>query len=194
MHDRYVGHGDVTFFPQQLVFSQLEHNQEDTSFLRWKNSLCGLSCAMMVLDTFTVKKHNPSELFELAVKNSAYDSSRGWIHAKLAELLQNYGIFGKSEFFQGSSQLYSRLRDGNLIVASVSFRYMNISVNPFRRKSGHLVLVTQMLMKSDGQYDVRLHDPGSEDIAGGENIILDWELFNSNFSGNIISFKKMQEL
>lgn len=190
MHDRYIGYRRVPFYSQKSGLLTNGESLSHSETIKWENNLCGLACALMVLNKFSDHKHSPSELFSSAIKIGAYNTERGWIHHKLASMLKEYGIQGITRSVSKLSEIYELLSQSNLIIASVAPNYANADSNLLRKRNGHLILIIGMLSRDSGPMQLNLHDPGSRDTNGGKNIAVDWQIFERNFSGNIITFKK----
>ena len=192
MGEKYSGHREVPFYSQKTEFLVSEGSLERSQIVGWENNLCGLLCALMVLNTFSSSQHTVSELLAFAEKINAYDKKHGWIHDKVVDLLLNYGIEGERQSINDPQTIHSLLNEGNLIIASVSPRYLDSTLFSFfkRKKSGHLVLVIGISQMMMGNYQLTIHDPGSEITEGGSGLLADWKTFNNNFSGNTIVFKQ----
>lgn len=191
MPDKFVGYRKIEFYSQKVKFLFDEGSLKHPQIVKWENNLCGLVCVLMVLNAFDRLKHTVSELLDLAGKDNAYDSRKGWIHAKIADLLRYYGIVGKSKSIKGLAEIYELLCKGCLVIASVSPNYSDFVLSFFpRRKTGHLILIIGMFLTSTGRYKLVIHDPGSAITESRQNFIVDGMTFNKNFSGRGIIFNK----
>lgn len=192
MTDKYVGYSAVPYYSQKPEFLVREGSLNRSQISAWENSLCGLMCASMVLNQFsTDSTHTVAELLSAADKEGAFDQRRGWVHRKIVSLLEQYGIKGTSQKIDNLDTVYELLNNDNLIMASVSPQYLHPELkNEKKERSGHLVVIVGMNVSEMGNNQLVIHDPGSEVAEGGQNLLLDSNIFESSFSGNIIAFHK----
>ncbi len=194
MHEQYIGHRDVPLYTQQSDLLVRDGLLKQPEMVGWENSLCGLTCALMVLDEFDGNVHTLSELLNFAKETHAYDTKRGWIHNRLAAILTKYEIDGVSQTVSNLSDVYRLLEENNLVVASVGHDYQHVNHKLFKNRKGHLILIIGMSVSDDHIYKLHINDPGSETTEAGKNIVVDGKIFRSNFSGNIIAFGKSQRM
>ncbi|MBI4237419.1 MAG: C39 family peptidase [Deltaproteobacteria bacterium] len=126
-------------------------NYSDVFLQHWSERSCGLACASMIIRYFTALRPTIFELFHKAMRHNAY-SEKGWIHCKLAVLLQEYGIQAQPAA-AARDDILKTLNDGKVYIASVSYMF---PVNGPR--GGHLVLVTRGIDVQGKKY-FTLYDP-----------------------------------
>lgn len=191
MIDTYVGYHEVPYYSQKRKFLLKEGSLKLSQIDEWENNLCGLVCALMVLNAFsTGSEHTIAEVLSLASKIDAFDQRRGWIHKKIVSLLGKYGIKGKCRSADDLDVMRELLNRKNLIIASVAPNYLNAeSTDTTNKRGGHLVLIVGMYLIEAGNYQLFINDPGNEVSDGGQNLTVDSSIFESHFSGNIIVFE-----
>jgi len=171
----------------------LEGSLTQEEMKKWGYNICGLLCAFMVIKSLKDNAAKLQKSMHEAIRINAYDDKNGWIHEKLVELLSIYGIpaLRKSK---ADLHLVEQLIIGkHLIIASVSPTYLNSKSSFFfNRKSGHLVLIIGMELQNNIMVKLHIHDPGSRDHEGGEDLMVDADLFDKNFAGNIIVIEQPQ--
>lgn len=191
---RYVENPGVPYYSQRESFLRQEGSLQPAQINKWRDALCGLMCAGMIINRFSQEsQYSIAQLLEAADKLSAFDPKRGWIHGKIASLAEEFGIKANAQRAVDLDTIYELLTAGNLIMASVSPNYLHPkSKEKEDEKSGHLVVITGMNNGDDGN-QIFIHDPSSEYAEGGENMVVDSDVFRSSFSGNIISFENPQK-
>jgi ABC-type bacteriocin/lantibiotic exporter with double-glycine peptidase domain len=115
-----------------LPLEQLE--QLEAGFAKdWSYRSCGLACILMALHYFDQKSPSIIELQQLALAKNAFNEF-GLIHAKAADLLQDYGMNAKSVRLK-PEDLTMQINSPNILfIASVGHAFN-------KGNSGHLVLV-----------------------------------------------------
>lgn len=197
MIDKYVGNSAVPYYSQREAFLRQEGSLKPAQIDKWRDGLCGLMCAGMIINRFSQgSQHTIAELLSAADKLGAFDQKRGWVHKKIGSLAEGYGIKANARRAVDLDTIYELLDRGDLIMASVSPHYLHPELKEKEdERSGHLVVITGMNRRDTGS-QVFIHDPSSEHADGGQNIAIDSSMFEHSFSGNIISFEnphKQQE-
>jgi Peptidase_C39 like family len=145
----------------------------------WSDRSCGIACVRMVIGYFFPDKI-PSlpKLLNQGLQISAY-CSRGWIHAKLVELLGFYNVAGEAIGITSDLNfIISKIKIGQPIIASITEKFPCDG-----KKGGHLVVVNGYVIGEDGQTLIFFNDPSA---WGQSNNSVTAERFFSSFSGRII--------
>lgn len=191
MKNKYVGIGDIPYYSQKAAFLYREGSLHKLQIDEWRNNLCGLMCLSMVINKFNiVQKYTIAELLNFATKLGAFHQQRGWIHKKMALLAEKHGIKSRCQTTKNLNTIYKLLTDNNLIIASVSPNYMHPRLKATTdEQNGHLILISGMSRKETGEFQLYVSDPGSGATDGGQNLVVNSDIFERSFSGNIITFK-----
>lgn len=192
MIDKHVGDSAVPYYSQRETFLKREGSLNPAQIDKWRGGLCGLMCASMIINRFNQgSQYTIAELLIAADKLGAFDQQRGWVHNKIVVLAGEYGIKAQAQRTITLNTMYKKTREGNLIIASVSPHYLHPELKRTEdERSGHLVVITGMSRNDREDYQLIIHDPGSEYAEGGQNMVVGSDIFKRSFSGNIIFFEK----
>lgn len=190
MIDKYVGNSAVPYYSQKEAFLRQEGSLQPAQIDEWRNGLCGLICAGMIINRFSQGlQHTLAEFLSVSDKLGAFDQKRGWVHKKIVSLAEEYCIKANVQRAVDLDTIYGLLTRGDLIMASVSPHYLHPELKEKEdERNGHLVVITGMNRRDSGS-QVFIHDPSSKYADGGQNIAIDDSVFEDSFSGNIISFE-----
>jgi hypothetical protein len=152
----------------------------------WQQRACGIACLQMVLVGLGVASCDPKEkplaaMIAEAVTMGAY-SKAGWIHAKLAEFAENYGVNGDCCRNRTTKELFNEVESGAVCIASVC-----VGIDG-HAKGGHLVVVTGVESNGEGHRFIVNH-PSSCAGMEWESLRICLSRWDSSFSGNYIAFR-----
>ncbi len=177
----------IPYISQTSNLLKLEGSLTQEEIETWGYNLCGLLCAFMAIKDIKKNTLTLQNILYEAIRIKAYEEKKGWIHQKLVELCSIHGIKAFTKSISDLQLIEHLIKSNRLVIASVSPTYIGRKKSFFfHRKSGHMVLIIGIESVSNNVVNLRIHDPGSRDSEGGEDIALDPHLFEENFSGNII--------
>lgn len=144
----------------------------------WSNRSCGIACVRMILAHYGSPVPTMAALLREGLGLGAY-SSRGWVHAGLANLLRRHRVDASAQRIDREVEaLMVFLREGRPVIASVTERLPMDG-----RRGGHLVVVTGGVLPGEGAGTVYFNDPSA---WGQRNPSVPSERFLSSFTGRIV--------
>lgn len=148
--------------------------------LEWSDNACGIACLLMALRYFGrdrgIELH---DLLHQGIATGAY-SPRGWIHAKLAEMADSYGLASSArEVGDDLEEICRLIHRRVLVIASVTWGFPCDG-----RKGGHLVLLNGFSRGGETITRLNLRDPSS---WGLRHRSVDPQRFLCSFTGRIVS-------
>ena len=198
--------GDVSFFQQEIT--KENYNQNGFSSYEeaknWERRSCGAVCLRMVIDFFYPDlKVTTKELINKGLAREAYREKIGWIHHKLVEIGEEYGLKGgKESIGENIEKIKDHLINKEIVLASVShglevgreYRRIDGSIKTVRR-GGHLVVVYGAMEKNTMVDKLYLHHTSPDSSYEWANLEVDRSKFLKCFSeaGNIIFFSKKND-
>ena len=164
-----------TFFNRLLFYFHPKIQQKiqlTVPYVTSKPGNCGLACVSMIL-SFNQKTHVYSQLIKKYKNPHFYDSLKGWIHTKLAFLLNKFNLSYKSHkcFFTTNLLAHIAKTKQPVIVSLLSKKNHQFE--------GHLCVLVGM----DKQH-FYIHDP--RENFNGRSLSLTFTEFNQQYSGNCI--------
>jgi hypothetical protein len=111
----------------------------------WVERACGIVCVKMCVEAFNGRVLNQMEWIKKGIAVDGYLISKkqngeveevGWVHSKLALLIQNEGFSAKTAK-ASPAEISDQIIRGNPVIASVSYELSTLLSNyPKRRSSG----------------------------------------------------------
>lgn len=133
-------------------------------YAHWVMRACGIVCVKMCAEGFGKTRRSVHEWIKRGLAHDAYlvleengnRVERGWIHAKMADLLREEGLFSQA-VPAGSQEIIAWLRQGHLFIASVCYQLG--TRGPVTFKGGHLVVVNGADVHNGQLETVYIHNP-----------------------------------
>ena len=130
----------------------------------WVSRACGIVCVKMCTEGFKKIVRSVHEWIKLGLDHDGYlireengkMVERGWVHAVLADLLQNEGLESRA-ISASLLQIIGHLQQGKLFIASVSYQLG--TRDPVTFKGGHMVVVHGADLQDGIPTMVYLHNP-----------------------------------
>lgn len=157
---------------------------------KWEKNACGIACLRMIINSFQNEKSLLSywDLLQLALSHNAY-CEKGWIHAKLLEILKEFGFDGICHRGKNANNLSTILNHGSIAIASVTKCFLGGELNEsnqIMQKGGHLVVAYDATYSNTELISIICNHPSSKEewnLAGWNVPKNKWDL---SFSGNFI--------
>ncbi len=160
----------------------------------WVMRACGIACLKMCVEAFGGTERTLIDWARKGVEVGAYlvierdgeQIERGWIHAKLAEMMQQEGLSAKALPLE-IQDFPVYLANGFLLIASVSYQLG--TTEPVTQKGGHLVVVRGVGMEGDKIKEIYINNPSGRTFALQENAAIPVERFASCFTGRVVAVR-----
>lgn len=157
----------------------------------WVMRACGIACVKMCVEGFGGVKRSMMDWVQrglaeegyLIVEKDGKRVERGWIHGKLARLMELEGL--KSTAAPATlGEIETMLRAGCLAIASVSYELGTLY--PVTFKGGHLVVVRGMDIENGRVCTVYINNPSGRLPALQDNATIPAERFEAAYTGRVI--------
>ncbi len=164
----------------------------DIKDANWQKRACGLVCLKMVLDFHKIKAPDINEFLKLSLEKEAYHQTNGWIHDKLLEIAESFGVkVSRKENMESEEKLKSFLdKDCPVIVSIKNKRFSPKFGNKF-----HQIVLTGYDEKgffyNDSDYQNEDSKPTIE--QGGKNLFVSFKKFQRYWRKMAIFVSKMVE-
>lgn len=174
----------IPFYTQRVkdVYVDLEgfNNIEDA--LYWQERGCGIACSRMIIGAYYPELLlSYGELLNKGLNINGF-CDKGWIHQKLIELINSYGINGKSYRHSDSNRIVTQINKNKPCIVSVSPCFSS------DYKGGHLVVVSGYTFLNNQLYSFIVNHPSSHENYNWENKKVPISQFENSFSGSFMSF------
>lgn len=179
-------------------YSQYRDIQDEN----WQRRACGLVCLKMVLDFYGVETPEINEFLKLALERGAYHDPNGWIHDKLLEIAESFGIVAyREEDIKNEEKLKISLEKGNPVIVSISAQRFS---SKFENKFHQIVLIgydENGYFYNDSDYqgdDPKLTVPNQSEIdgqvgQGGKGLFVSAEKFGKYWRKMAIFMHKIDQ-
>jgi hypothetical protein len=184
----------IPFYSQRVDSWTVDGFIADEEAKYWQQRGCGIACLRMVLDGVLRTRGARLEtsyasLISEGLALGAY-CDRGWIHARLVRLAEEYGVQGTAFRSTTTSSIVAELDKDRPCIASVTVKFeggqIDASGRPLRR-GGHLAVLFGYAQEADRVTAFLVNHPS----AGSSNWERRWisiEQFEASFSGGLMSF------
>jgi hypothetical protein len=158
----------------------------------WVERACGIVCVKMCVEAFNGPIHNQMEWIKKGLAVEGYlitkneegvEQEIGWVHSRLALLIQNEGFFA-APAKASVTGIYDVLNQGKLVIASVSYELG--TPFPITRKGGHLVVIVGVDSKNNVPQKFIIHNPSGRKTELQANASIPVERFEAAFSGRVV--------
>lgn len=171
----------IPFYTQRCIDHVEEGYPSRELADHWQERSCGVACARMVIEALTAASPpSPWPLIEQMVARGAYLQGKGWVHAGIANFLNDeYGLNCTRRRVESIDELVDLIASGALLIASVAVGFEGES------KSGHLILVHGITIENQVR-QLMIHHPSSWESYEWRDKPIPVDRFWKHFSGNII--------
>lgn len=148
--------------------------------LQWSDNSCGVACLLMIIRYFG--RDGSTTLHDLLRRgiNEGAFSPRGWIHAKLAEIAESYGLQAAAvDIGADLDRICRYIDEDTAVIASVTHGFPCDG-----RKGGHLVVVDGYSQHGESLHELHFLDPSS---WGRTHRSVAPSAFLCSFTGRIIA-------
>lgn len=169
--------------------------EKPEEYAYWVERACGIICVKMVSEALGGECHSVSYWVQQGLQAGGYlveeDSNgemveKGWLHRVLADLIQREGF--KAQACKASLwELAHYLKEGNLVIASVSYQIG--TDEPITRNSGHLVVVSGVETRNFCLESFIVHNPSGRYSALQKDAVIPALRFSQAYSGRVIVAK-----
>jgi Peptidase_C39 like family len=182
-----IGHPDVPLYSQKVNYEGEDSGfPTDQDIAQWEDNCCGIACLRMVVDYFTGTKVSYWDMLQRALAKNGYVEA-GWIHHKLLELGEDFGLKGRTHRRESYEDLLKCTNEGSLCIVSVTVGFWGGRTNPRTgtdfAPGGHLVVAYQ---NEVGQLAV--NHPASHPESNKKNWVVQRDRWEKSLSGNFIEF------
>ena len=164
---------------------------EEYAYWCWR--ACGPACVKMCVEALGGEKRSLMDWVRAGLSRAGYlvekdDQGRpvevGWLHRVLAELIKEAG-FQAVPVPLPLDEFPRRLRDGCLLIASVSYE-VGLDTGPVTHTGGHLVVVTGASLREDTLENIIINNPSGRSEKLRANACIPIERFQAGYSGRCI--------
>jgi len=178
---------EVPFYSQKVNYENEDSGFPSQSEIeKWEDNCCGVACVRMVVDFLAGRNVSYWDMLQLGLAKNGY-SEAGWIHHKLLEMGEEFGLRGKTHRRKTFDDLLQCTMSGSLCVVSVTVCFWGglkdtRTGNVFPR-GGHLVVAYQ-----NESGELAVNHPATHTKANHKNWIVEREKWEQSMSGNFIEF------
>jgi hypothetical protein len=159
----------------------------------WVERACGVACLKMCVEALDGPIRSLVDWARLGLEQGGYLIYRnedgsihevGWVHSVLAKMAQECGL--AAEFHPASmEEIVDSLREGNLVIASVSYEAGDDRL-PITRQGGHLMVIIGADCVDGHPQAFYVNNPSGrrKELQAGARLSL--ERFRAAYSGRII--------
>jgi hypothetical protein len=185
----------IPFYSQAVWSYEAQGFRSSADAEYWRRRGCGIICIKMIIDGFMRDKRAPlsptyGELLYSCLARGGY-CSRGWIHAKLVEMADDFGIRGCTFRSASPNDIVAELQRNRPCIASVTRGFVGGQLRADNRiipPGGHLAVVTGCLLTSDALCGFIVNHPSSFPAYNWEQKTIPLSAFVASFSGAFMSF------
>jgi hypothetical protein len=191
----------IPFCSQRVDFDHqdLEGFNSRADAEHWQERGCGIACLRMVLAAFYERRGDRfivsyGELVSQGVSLGAY-CDRGWTHAGLVDLAQQYGVFGEAHRHASIREIAAAIDRGEPCIASVTVKFQGGNLDEggrVRQPGGHLVVVMGYAVNEGDIVAMLVHHPSSGSANWQRRLISAGE-FTRSFAESFMSFRSRKD-
>lgn len=162
------------------------------AYAYWANRACGMVCVKTCIEAFDGPKLPLHTWIQRGLAVDAYLTEKrknntlvekGWLHAGLASVMEAEGLY-TCVAAASLDRVVKELREGNLVIASVSYEIG--TDHSITHQGGHLVTVLGAVVDGGMIQSIVLHNPSGRTKKLRENAEIPVDRFLQAFSGRVI--------
>lgn len=157
----------------------------------WQNSSCGILCLKMAIEGVLDTEIDPiSNLIKKGLSLHGYSDEKGWSHAGLVKLAEQYGVTAISKGKLTTNAIINLLDDGAVLIISIKWAFIPVKtwmerLTFWKKKGGHLALIVGY-EKYKGFY---VNHTSTLENYNWENRLILFSEFKKGFTGRAIIIK-----